>query len=162
MQDILTADLARAWWQHDLDAFNHVCDLMTFHPKAAGAYIRVLAETAPDGALSYIGVAVLEDLSMDAEYEKRPDIAIDLLIEARLEPAVAFEILSGPYPHYLEKWEVRERFAHIFTPLQIDALYDWSAHRGHRLMLDGEGFRIEDQSAWFDNWGGDQCRIRIG
>jgi hypothetical protein len=151
MEEVLTATIARAWWERDRDAFDVVYDLTTYHSEAAGAVIRMLAETAPDGALSYIGVAILEDLSMDADYENGPDTTLDRLFDARLEPAVMFEILAGPYPEFLEKWDVRERFLDIFTPAQMDALYDWPTHRDHRLVLDGEGFRIEEQSAWFDN-----------
>ena len=149
MKEVLSADDARAWWEHDSDAFDLVWNLTTYRSDLAGELIRVLAETAPDGALSYIGVSILEDLSMDADHENRPDTTLDRLFDARLEPAITFEILAGPYPEYLQKWGVRDRFADTFTSAQIDALYDWPAHRDHRLVLDGAGFRIEALSEWF-------------
>ena len=52
MKEVLSADDARAWWGHDSEAFDLVWNLTTYHSEAAGAVIRVLAETAPDGALS--------------------------------------------------------------------------------------------------------------
>ena len=76
---------------------------------------------------------------------------MDILISADLDPCTTFEILSGPYPEYLERWHVRDRFSTTFSPAQIEALYDWQGRHNRRLFMDGDGVRLIDQSAWFDS-----------
>ena len=145
------ADLAANCWSSDLDGWDEVNRLMHEQPETLPEIIRALVASAPDGALSYIGVQILEDLAELAEAEARDDPAIDVLIAAQLTPADTFEILTGPYPHYLERWEVRERFASTFSAAQLDVLMDWGGRSERRLVMDGPGFRLTDQSAWFDS-----------
>lgn len=142
------ASLARRWWLHDLDAWDEVEEILDA-AEAVPALIRSLATTAPPGALSYIGVAVLESIAMQADFDGRPDTAIDDLLAADLDAPTVFEILAGPYPDFLERWQVRRRFADRFTAAQLEVLYDWGGRVNRRVVLDGEGSRLLEQSEWF-------------
>ena len=145
------ADLAANCWRPGGEGWEEVDRLEREEPETVPAIIRALVASAPDGALSYIGVQILEDLAELAEEEGRVDTALDVLIAAQLTPADSFEILAGPYPHYLERWRVRERFAATFTSAQLDALSDWEGRRGRRLIMDGTGIRLTGESPWFDS-----------
>lgn len=145
------SDLAADCWSKSGAGWEEVDRLEREQPETLPAIIRALAATAPEGTLSYIGVQILEDLAELAEAEGGDDMAMDVLIGAQLTPAETFEILAGPYPHYLERWGVRERFASTFSAAQLDALLDWGGRSGRRLVLDGPGFRLIDESAWFDS-----------
>jgi hypothetical protein len=143
------ADLAADCWREGVDDWEEVDRLEREEPERLPAVIRALAASAPDGALTYIGVQILEDLAELAEEEGRDDIAMDVLLAAQLTPAETFEILAGLYPHYLERWGVRDRFASIFSAAQLDALLDWGGRSGRRLVMDGEGFGlIEASTRW--------------
>ena len=144
------SDLAADCWRKGGDGWEEVDRLEREEPESLPVLIRALATSAPDGALSYIGVQILEDLAELAEEEGRDDTAIDVLIAAQLTPADTFEILAGPYPHYLDRWGVRERFSSTFTPSQLDALLDWGGRSGRRLVMEGAGFRLTDESTWFN------------
>ncbi len=93
------SDLAADCWRKGGDGWEEVDRLEREEPESLPVLIRALATSAPDGALSYIGVQILEDLAELAEEEGRDDTAIDVLIAAQLTPADTFEILAGPYPH---------------------------------------------------------------
>jgi hypothetical protein len=142
--------LAHRWWLHDLDAWDEVEEILDA-AESVPALIRSLATTAPPGALSYIGVAVLETIAMHADLDGRPDTAIDDLLAADLDGPTVFEILAGPYPDFLERWQVRRRFADRFTAAQLEALSNWGARVNQRLVLDGEGTRLLEQSEWFSD-----------
>jgi hypothetical protein len=145
------AELAIAWWLRDLDATDEVDRLAREQPQQLPSLIQALAAGAPEGALSYIGVTILEDLSELAGRDERDDPSIDVLAAADLTPADTLEILSGPYPHYLDRWRVRERFATTFSASQFDALEDWAGRLHRRLVMDGDGVRLLDQSKWFQS-----------
>jgi hypothetical protein len=148
--------LASEWWASqggpstDFDADYRVDALIDSHSDSMPALIKSLANTAPDGALSYIGVSVLEDMAMAAERDHRPDVVVETLFAAKLEDNVTFEILSGPYPEYLERWRVRECFAGIFTQAQMDVLMDWQGRFNRWVVIDGGSVRDLDLSAWFN------------
>jgi len=142
------AELAAAWWRRDVDAADEVDRLTTEDRQNLPTLIRALATCAPDGALSYIGVTIMEDLAELAEGRGSDDKAMDVLIAADLAPAQTLEILSGPYPQYLAKWRVRDRFAGTFSSAQFDALEDWSGRHNRRLMIDGNGVQLVDYVPW--------------
>ncbi|MFT4284020.1 MAG: hypothetical protein QM598_04225 [Protaetiibacter sp.] len=142
--------LARACWSRADEAWDEVREL-TEERDRVPELIRALAAAAPEGALSYIGVTVLEDIAMDGESSGAEDGAIDALLAAELDLATSYEILSGPYPELLGRWQVRERFAHLLTPAQLDALFDWAARVRRRIVLDEEGTRLLPLSGWFDD-----------
>jgi hypothetical protein len=144
-------DLAGSCWRSDPGGWDEVNRLMHEEPETLPEIVRALAASAPVGALSYIGVQILEDLAELAEAEGGNDTAMDVLIAAQLTPADTFEILAGPYPHYLERWGVRERFASTFSAAQLDALLNWGGRRDRRLVMDGPGFRLIDRSTWSDS-----------
>jgi len=143
------AGLAAAWWLRNLNAADEVDRITREQQDQLPSLIRSLASGAPVGALSYIGITILEDLSDFAHDEGHDDPSIDVLIAADLPPAQTLEILSGPYRHYLDRWGVRERLATTFSSAQFDALEDWDGRRDRRLMMDGEGVRLVDSSPWF-------------
>lgn len=149
MNDDEFAELAAAWWRQDFDAADEVDRITREQQEKLPSVIRSLVAGAPDGALSYIGVTILEDVSDFAREEERDDPSIDVLTAADLPPAEMLEVLSGPYRHYLDRWGVRERLATTFSPAQFDALEDWDGRRDRRLMMDGDGVRLEDSSPWF-------------
>lgn len=143
------AGLAADWWRADDDAREEADRIVLEQLQEVPALIRALAARAPEGALSYIGVTVMEDLAEAAVEAACDDTSIDLLIAAGLSPADTFEILCGPYPKYLESWGVRERFATVFSDAQLDALEDWQGRFNRRAILDGDGVRLLDVSPWF-------------
>jgi hypothetical protein len=145
------AQLAVECWRKDGDGWEEVDRIEREEPESLPAVIRALVNTAPDGAISYIGVQVLEDLAEHSRAEARDDPAMDVLIAAQLSPADTFEILAGPYPEHLDQWRIRERFATVFSPAQFDALEDWPARSNRRLMMDGLSYRLSDLSSWFDS-----------
>jgi hypothetical protein len=122
---------------------------MSDRPEAMPALIPALVVSAPEGGLSYIGVVTLEDVAELATQRGIPDLTMDMLVAAELDASVTFEILSGPYPEYLDRWDIRDRFSTTFSPAQIDALYDWTNRRGHRLVIEGDRVGFAAQSAWF-------------
>ena len=97
------AELAAAWWLRDFEAADEVDRITREQQEQLPSLIRSLAKGAPDGALSYVGVTVLEDVSDLAHDEGRDDPSIDVLLAADLLPSETLEILSGPYPHYLDR-----------------------------------------------------------
>jgi hypothetical protein len=145
------SDLAAECWRKGGDGWEEVDRLEREEPESIPAVIRALAASAPDGALSYIGVQILEDLAELSKAEARDDPAMDVLIAAQLSPAETFEILAGPYPEYLDRWGIRERFATTFTASQLDGLLDWGGRSGRRVVMDGVGFRLTEVSAWFNS-----------
>jgi len=160
LHDRSLVQLASDWWTiqsgdhsvHDdfIDgADDEVNQLIDDGSEEVPALIGALASIAPDGALSYIGVAILEDLAMAADFNGRVDTTIDMLVLAGLDRPIAYEILAGPYPDFLERWRVRDRFGEVFTAVQLDALYDWNGRRNRRLVMSGDGFRLADISPWF-------------
>ena len=142
----LTALASRCWGGSN-DAWMEISERVDL-ADGVPSIIRALALTAPEGALSYIGVWVLEDISMRADREDRPDTSIDDLLSARLDAPVSFEILSGVAPGILEKWQARERLAELFTSAQLDALYDWPTRVHHRIVIDGASTRLLPESEW--------------
>ena len=145
------AQLAAECWRQGGDGWEEVDRLEREEPVSLPAVIRALVASAPDGALSYIGVQILEDLAELSKAEARDDPAMDVLIAAQLNPADTFEILAGPYPEYLDQWGIRERFATVFSPAQFDALEDWAGRFDRRLVMDGSSYRLVDESSWFDS-----------
>jgi hypothetical protein len=143
------ADLAAAWWLRGFDAADEVDRITREQQDQLPSLIRSLASGAPDGALSYVGISILEDVSDLVHDEGRDDPSMDVLIAAGLPPAEMLEILSGPYRHYVDRWGIRERLATTFSPAQFDASEDWDGRRDRRLMMDGDGVRLVDPSPWF-------------
>jgi hypothetical protein len=86
-------------------------------PDIAPDLIRNLVETAPLGAISYVGTAIVEDLALD--YKGREHVALELVLKAGLSRDQLFEVLGGCYPHYLEDLGVPARLAGFFSPAQI-------------------------------------------
>jgi hypothetical protein len=142
------AELAAAWWLRDVDAFDEVDRITSEQQEKLPSLIRALAACAPGGGLSYIGVTIMEDLADLAEENLSEDPAMEILIAADLPSAQSLEILSGPYPHYLAKWRIREHFASIFSATQLNALEDWDGRHNRRLMIDGDGVRLVDYVPW--------------
>jgi len=143
------SELTAAWWLRDFDAADEVDRITREQKERLPSLIRALVESAPDGALSYIGVTILEDLADFAVQEGGDDPSLGVLIAAKLTLADTFEILSGPYPHYLQRWGIREHLAKMFSVAQFDALEDWEGRRDQRLILDGDGVRLVQPSTWF-------------
>lgn len=154
------ARLARERWQGDGtdDAFDEVMDIVDNDVESVPALLRALVDAAPDGALSFLGVTILEDLSSNAEFRDESDPAIDVLLKAGLSRNDVFEILSGPWPEYLERWDVRHRLDRLFTSAQLDALLDWDTRFNRRIEIDGDGVRLSDLSAWFSRSDPDASR----
>lgn len=101
-------------------------DIVMGRPDLVPSLLRALAETASPAQLSLIGVGPLESLSIQAEHAGRPDPTIDLLLAAGLSSETMARILMGPWPHYLEKWDIAERLKDILSEQQIT----WLLTRG--------------------------------
>lgn len=150
--------LASEWWLtqrreyvgDDDDAFDQVFEMILNDSTELSRLLQALVRTAPEGAISYVGVAILEDLTDQADFAGRPDRAIDALLAAELNAAEMFEVLSGPYPNYLARWRVQDRLADVFTSNHLAALFDWHARLNRRIVLDGAGVRLEPHSEWFE------------
>jgi hypothetical protein len=155
-------DLAAGWWlgpSDDLDdegPWEAVDALVQADSDALPAVIRALADTAPEGGLSYIGVSVVEDLEILAEVQHRPSRTVAHLTAAGLSREELFEILSGPWTHYLVDLDVRSAFAGIFSERQFAWLLDDAAPSRRdpevRTLPDGEGLRQSRGSTEFSRW----------
>lgn len=101
-------------------------DIIMGRPDLVPSLLRALAETATPAQLSLIGVGPLESLSIQAEHAGQPDPTIDLLLAAGLSSETMARILMGPWPHYLEKWDIAERLKDILSEQQMT----WLLTRG--------------------------------
>lgn len=81
--------------------------------------LKALADTAPPGELHMIGVGPLESLSISARHLGAEDRTLDLLLEAGIPAAAMVEILSGPWPEYLEEWNASERLKGVLSDSQL-------------------------------------------
>ena len=119
--------IAKRWWRSTLD-FNYY-DYERVHAILERAdlvpvLIKTLVETAPAKGPRYVGTSVLEDLSMDAEFDQRPNRALDHLLAARLTTEENVTVLAGVWPEMLVEWGIREKMAAVLSTEQIDWLTD--------------------------------------
>lgn len=116
-------EVARGRWANPVGiAADRVQDIIWNRHELVPSLLRALAETAPTGQLHMIGVGELEDLSMAASHRGIEDPTIDLLIAADIPPDALLEILSGPWPDYLERWRAAERLRGILSDAQCAEL----------------------------------------
>ena len=137
--------IARRWWSSRGGdyAWNRVWDMTLHRRDLMPALINSLVETAPEGAITYVGTAIVEDLMMD--HPDRGDFILDLVLRARLSREELFEVLAGCYPHYLEALGVPTRLASVFSSDQIAWLTN-----GDTLRLDGGRALPEGDNVWID------------
>lgn len=142
--------IARRWWPSRGGDYDwERVDRLYQRPDIVPDLIRNLVETAPLGAITYVGTAVVEDMAMD--YEGREHLALELVLKAGLSREQLFEVLGGCYSYYLERLGVPDRLARLFSPAQIAWLMNEDTLRlpQGRALLDGDGVRIEpDQTPW--------------
>lgn len=115
-------EVARGYWAAPTGiASQRVDDIIWNRHDLVPALLRALAETAPEGQLHMIGVGPLESLSIHFE-GRGEDLTLDLLIAAEIPTDALMEILSGPWPQYLEKWNASERLKGILSEEQLAEL----------------------------------------
>jgi hypothetical protein len=66
-----------------------------------------------------IGVGPLESLSISAGHLGAEDRTLDLLLDAGIPAAELVEILSGPWPEYLEAWNASGRLKGVLSDSQL-------------------------------------------
>lgn len=116
-------EVARGYWANPTGvASRRVDDIIWNRHDLVPRLLRALADTAPPGQLPMIGVGPLESLSIHARAQGLENHALDLLIAAGLPPAALVEILSGPWPHYLEDWNASERLKGVLSASQLAEL----------------------------------------
>jgi len=143
--------IARRWWpSHGGDyAWNRVEDLTYRRLDLVPALIRSLVDTAPEGAITYVGTAIVEDLVID--HPQRGEFVLDLVLKAGLSREELFEVLGGCFPSYLEKLGVPTRLVSVFSPDQIEWLMNGDTLRldGGRALPEGDKVRVDvRKTAW--------------
>ena len=136
--------IARRWWpSHGGDYDWERVERLYQRPDIVPDLIRNLVETAPQGAITDVGTAIVEDIALD--YEGREHVALDLVLKAGLSRDQLFEVLGGCYSHYLENLGVPDRLAGLFSPAQIAWLMNEDTLRlpRGRALLDGDGVRVD-------------------
>jgi hypothetical protein len=113
-------EVARGYWANPIGlASRRVDDIIANRHDLVPGLLKALADTAPPGELHMIGVGPLESLSMSARHNGVEDRTLDLLIEADIPAAALVEILSGPWPEYLEGWNASERLKGVLSDSQL-------------------------------------------
>lgn len=129
--------IAKRWWRttYDDSVYSYYdqrrVDELSGTPRTLVPLLRAAARTArgPLG-LSYIGTWFVEDLIYGFEYDKLPDRTIDILATTGLRGDTLTEILSGVYPHLLERIDAKERLTGLVSDSQRAWLVDGSRHIG--------------------------------
>lgn len=123
--------IARRWWPSvggDRD-WERVNDITWHRHDQFPRLLRMLVRTAPQGGISYVGTAVIEDLVYQAEDRNEFGWVVPLILSARLDQAQTFELLTGVVPRLLNLIDARTSFAGILSATQIAWLLDDDSDR---------------------------------